>query len=57
MVVRLLEAGALKPAVSSSNSVSISFRLLFHTSTTESEPDVVKKSPPGDKLQVVAEPS
>ena len=55
--MRLLEAGALKPAVSSSNSVSISFRLLFHTSTTESEPDVVKKSPPGDKLQVVAEPS
>ena len=45
------EADALIPAVSSRFSVSMSFKLLFQTITTESAPEDVKKSPPGEKLQ------
>jgi len=47
----------LKPDVSSSTSVSSSLRLLFQTLTMASAPDEVKKSPPGEKLHVVEEPS
>ncbi len=46
-----------RPDVSSRISVSSSFKLLFHTFTMASAPDEVKKSPPGEKLQVVDEPS
>ena len=45
------------PEVSSRASVSISFKFDFQTFTMASAPDEVKKSPPGEKLQVVEEPS
>lgn len=41
----------------SRDSVSISLRFDFQTITTESAPEDVKKSPPGEKLQDVAAPS
>ena len=46
-----------RPEVVSSCSVSISLRLDFQTMTTESAPEVVKKSPPGENAQEVAAPS
>jgi len=43
--------------VSSIISESISFKFDFQHITTESAPDEVKKSPPGEKLTVFADPS